>query len=145
MKFIVKLTLSWRRLLSYRNQSSDLLSKSMDCFLYDNGLRHERVNGTNNKATVCNGLIKRTWIDENNNLKSKWYLNIQSHWRFLITYFGFWLVNILLRKFDTSSKKETKMIKTQPFCGKTKKKRQKSTCKQKVALFTVNSLDWPMM
>ena len=34
------LTLSWRRPLSYRN----LRSKSMDWFLYDNGLRHERVN-----------------------------------------------------------------------------------------------------
>ena len=31
------LTLSWRRPLSYRNQS-------MDWFLYDNDLRHERVN-----------------------------------------------------------------------------------------------------
>ena len=30
--------------LSYRNQSIDLLSKSMDWFLYDNSLRHERVN-----------------------------------------------------------------------------------------------------
>ena len=30
--------------LSYRNQSIDLLCKSMDCFLYDNDLRHERVN-----------------------------------------------------------------------------------------------------
>ena len=39
----VKLTLSWRRPLSYRNQSIDLLSKSMDWFLHDNGLRHERV------------------------------------------------------------------------------------------------------
>ena len=29
--------------LSYRNQSIDLLSKSMDWFLYDNGLHHERV------------------------------------------------------------------------------------------------------
>ena len=29
--------------LSYRNQSIDLLRKSMDWFLYDNGLRHERV------------------------------------------------------------------------------------------------------
>ena len=29
--------------LSYRNQSTDLLSKSMDWFLYDNGVRHERV------------------------------------------------------------------------------------------------------
>ena len=29
--------------LSYRNQSIDLLRKSMDWFLYDNDLRHERV------------------------------------------------------------------------------------------------------
>ena len=35
--------LSWWRPLSYRNQSIDLLRKSMDWFLYDNGLRHERV------------------------------------------------------------------------------------------------------
>ena len=33
------LTLSWRKPLSHRNQSIDL-----DLFLYDNGLRHERVN-----------------------------------------------------------------------------------------------------
>ena len=39
----VSLTLSWRRPLSYRNQSIDLLLKSMDWFLYDIGLRHERV------------------------------------------------------------------------------------------------------
>ena len=37
------LTLSWRRPLSYRNQSIDLLCKSMAWFLYDNGPRHERV------------------------------------------------------------------------------------------------------
>ena len=37
------LTLSWQRPLSYRNQSFDLLCKSRDWFLYDNGLRHERV------------------------------------------------------------------------------------------------------
>ena len=37
------LTISWRRPLSYRNQSIDLQSKSVDWFLYDNGLRHERV------------------------------------------------------------------------------------------------------
>ena len=37
------LTLSWGRLLLYRNQSIDLQSKSMDWFLYDNGLRQERV------------------------------------------------------------------------------------------------------
>ena len=37
------LTLSWRRPSSYRNQSIDLLHKSMDWFLYDNGFRHEKV------------------------------------------------------------------------------------------------------
>ena len=37
------LTLSWRRPLSYINQSIDLLHKSMDWFIYNNGLRHERV------------------------------------------------------------------------------------------------------
>ena len=40
---VVSLTLSWQRPLSYRNQSIDLWSKSMDWVLYDNGLRHERV------------------------------------------------------------------------------------------------------
>ena len=38
------LTFSWRRPISYRNQSIDLWSKSMDWFLYDNDLRHEKVN-----------------------------------------------------------------------------------------------------
>ena len=37
------LTLSWRRPLSYRNQSIDLLCKSVDWFLYGNDLRYERV------------------------------------------------------------------------------------------------------
>ena len=38
-----RLTLSWRRPISYRNQSIDLRSKSMDWFLYDISLRHEKV------------------------------------------------------------------------------------------------------
>ena len=37
------LTLSRRRPISYKNQSIDLRSKSMDWFLYDNGLCHKRV------------------------------------------------------------------------------------------------------
>ena len=41
--FVGQLTLSWRRSLSYRNQSNGVLRNSMDWFLYDNGLRHERV------------------------------------------------------------------------------------------------------
>ena len=41
------LTLSWRRSLSYRNQSIDLFCKSMDWFLYDRDLRYERVKSAN--------------------------------------------------------------------------------------------------
>ena len=41
-QYVLKsLTLSRRRPLSYRNQSTDLRSKSMDWFLYDNSLRLE--------------------------------------------------------------------------------------------------------
>ena len=40
---ILFLTLSRRRPLSYGNQSIELRSKSMNWFLYDNGLRHEKV------------------------------------------------------------------------------------------------------
>ena len=39
------LILSWRMPLSYRNQFIDLLCKSMNWFLYDRYLCHERVNG----------------------------------------------------------------------------------------------------
>ena len=39
----ISLTLSWRRPMSYRNQSIDLRNTYMDWFLYDIGLRHERV------------------------------------------------------------------------------------------------------
>ena len=49
-------------------------------------------------------------------------LCIQFHSQFLIISSGFRLVNILLRKFDTSSEKEMKMIKTQIFWWKTTKK-----------------------
>ena len=45
------LTLSRQRPLSYRNQSIDLPSKSMDWFLYDNGLRHKRVK--NERSEIC--------------------------------------------------------------------------------------------
>ena len=38
-----RLTLSWRRSLSYRNRSIDLLCKSMDWFAYDRDFRYKRV------------------------------------------------------------------------------------------------------
>ena len=50
--FLLYLSLLWRRPLSYRNQSIDLLRKSMDSFLYDNGHRHERVNKLPHKTAL---------------------------------------------------------------------------------------------
>ena len=41
---LTDLTLSQRRPISYRNQSIDMQSKSLDWFLYDIGLHRERVN-----------------------------------------------------------------------------------------------------
>ena len=46
------LTLSWRRSLSYRSKSTDLLSNSMDWFLYDRDLRDERLNRRIWKTTI---------------------------------------------------------------------------------------------
>ena len=62
-----QLTLSWRRPLSYRNQSIDLQSKSMDWFLYDNGPRHERVKRANSFNTFKDDVKKHylTWIIHN--------------------------------------------------------------------------------
>ena len=48
------LTLSWQRSVSYRNQFIDLQSKSIDWFLYDKGIRHERVN-----LKLCIRIINR--------------------------------------------------------------------------------------
>ena len=57
----VFLTLSWWRPLLYRNQSIDLLYKSMDWFLYNNGLRHERVKSCANftKTPVLPSLFSK--------------------------------------------------------------------------------------
>ena len=51
---------------------------------------------------------------------------IQFHWSLDTTNSRFWLVNMLLRKFHTLSKKETKMIKTQILWWKTAKNCLKS-------------------
>ena len=52
LHFFTILTLSWRRMLSYRNQFIDLQTKSMDWFLYDKGFRNERVK-RNLKKNIC--------------------------------------------------------------------------------------------
>ena len=80
------LTLSRRRSISYRNQSIDLLCKSMDWFLYDIGLRRERVkthldsNVTLTKGSMMNHAdIERARVSvlENKDLHS---LKSQGEW-----------------------------------------------------------------
>ena len=46
--------------LSYKNQYIDLLRESMDCFLYDNGLRHERVKEKSTCFYFINGSYNRS-------------------------------------------------------------------------------------
>ena len=60
-RFYAPLNLSWRRPLSYRNQSIDLLRKSIDWFLYDNGLRHERVRVVRGKGKPTHSLLSTLW------------------------------------------------------------------------------------
>ena len=51
----IPLTLSRRRCQLYRNQSTDFESKSMDWFLYNRDLRHEKV-----KEKLLPKIIKAT-------------------------------------------------------------------------------------
>ena len=44
----------------YRNQSIDWQSKSTDWFLYDNGLRHERVRWLEWKCKICSQSLRDT-------------------------------------------------------------------------------------
>ena len=69
----------------------------------------------------------------------------QFHWNFWTTNSFFWLVNIHLRKFNTLSKKEMKMIKTQLLWWKTNKKKRfrKADANTKVTfLFVTDPTDW---
>ena len=62
------LSLSWRRPISYRNQPIDLFCKSMGWFLYDIGLRRERVKQENGKW----GLVKVHILLEGKMIAEKW-------------------------------------------------------------------------
>ena len=59
MSWILRLTLSRRESVSRRNQSIDLLCRSMDWFLHDGNLRHERIN----KFKIHNKYIEEMSID----------------------------------------------------------------------------------
>ena len=72
----VSLTLSWRRLLSYRNQSIDLRNKSIDWFLYDNGLRHERFKLRHDLTIRFQTTVK--WLKW---LSLWWQKNLKNHFK----------------------------------------------------------------
>ena len=71
------LTLSWRRPLSYWNQSINLLCKSMDWFLYDNGPRHERVKLSDSQSMLCMSFSWSSGLDNRANFRksSRSFLN----------------------------------------------------------------------
>ena len=60
-QWITNLTLSWRRSLSYGNQSIDSLRKSIDWFLYDNDLRYERVKYSLKNVTFATFALQFKW------------------------------------------------------------------------------------
>ena len=64
-KNLLGLSLSSRRSLSYRNQSIDLQSKSMDWFLCDRDLLHERVNHSTGPFSQVHFLTRLTIMMKN--------------------------------------------------------------------------------
>ena len=74
------------------------------------------------KKVTSSKLAKKYWSKEWTTFEVN--NNIQFHWQFFITYSGFWLVNILLPKFDTSSKKN-EIDKNTNFLMKNKKMSRK--------------------
>ena len=83
---IPSLTLSRRRPLSYRNQSIDLIRKSMDLFLYDNGLRLERVKVVNNNH-YDRKIVKISCFGLN---------NLENH-RGSLQFSSFFIISIVIR------------------------------------------------
>ena len=61
---LLVLTLLWRRSLSCRNQSTDLLCKPMGWFLYDRDIRHERdkyLNSCCKSLVTYGGQLSHEW------------------------------------------------------------------------------------
>ena len=63
--------------LSYRKQSIDLQSKSMNWLLYDNGLRHERVKPNSDQCFHFNVplVFWRFQEVQNGNISQEWFNN----------------------------------------------------------------------
>ena len=90
-RFYWSLTLSWRRSVSYRNQSIDLQSKLMDWFLYDRDLRHERgkINRRNGEKNYSN-------ISAFYTLRMEWNLKslCKIYCKYLVFTYQFFMANL---------------------------------------------------
>ena len=96
------ITLSWRRSLSYRDQSIDLICKAMDWFLYDNELCHERANDFSLVISIP-ALAQRVFIS------SEYYnLFFTGKWQhFLLQVFlQYYHGNVLVSYLQTKQKKK---------------------------------------
>ena len=102
-KSILLLTRSWRRPLSYRKQSIDLLHKSMDWFLYGNALRHERVNEIYLVSSNAKNMVSAFIFIA----VSSWFL--VNFWYHMAHNF-FWSLTCLIFKFKDSMFANTSLI-----------------------------------
>ena len=68
----LQLTLSWPRSLSYRNKSIDLQSKSLNWFLYDRDLRHERVNAGKRLEKLQKNVINNKDVFKTQDCANQW-------------------------------------------------------------------------
>ena len=99
---------------SFNQWTSDILFCSKSCSIWYQIKLYKELNSGYNHVSILNYQTKHTnkvnfeiyeiatWLTNN----CKTLIDQQFQWQFLITNSGFWLVNILLGKFDTSKKKE---------------------------------------
>ena len=101
-----ELTLQWRRSLSYRNQSIDLQSKSMDWFLYDRDLHHERVKWVSLYLSVT-----KHWKVNWNNHRLRFFRSRNTFWES-----GYeWVMGSTLNFFLTNQINKANLIKLMYF------------------------------
>ena len=107
------LTLSWRRSQSYRNQSIDLLCKSIDQSLHDWDLRHEKAKWKPQSISV-----KAAFHFSNRPFSAN--LGFQSSRRFFLSWLEvFWLLWVVIDFHSSKSKlsQEWNLALLNSFCS----------------------------
>ena len=95
------LTLSRGTSLSYRNQSNDLVYKSMDWFLYDRDLRHERVNSYFQLEPLLQVLTVSNLWHATSRVEPVENLNLDcAEWNFAVTIKQLYRANTVFQNFS---------------------------------------------